>query len=307
MQFGQLRRREFIILLGGAVARPLDTRAQPARLPTVGFLGNDATAWSPWTTAFVGRLRELGWIEGRTIAIEYRWSQARPERYAEFADELVRLPVNVIFTFGPAVTTVKQTTATIPIVFALATDPVAGGLVASLARPGGNVTGLSHQANDLAGKCLEVLRQVAPRLRRLAIIANVGYPQSVLEMGEVGTTARTFGLEVLPLEIRRAEDIAPALEPFKAPEGAQANALYVVGDALTAANRTRIITLALGARLPTIFNNRDHVRPELSCPTDQATRPCSVEPPSWSTRFCAEQSRPISRSSSRPSSNWCST
>ena len=113
---------------------------------------------------------------------------------------------------------------------------------------------------NLAGKCLEFLRQVAPRLHRLAIIGNVGYPQSVLEMSEVGATARTLGLEVLPLKIRRAEDIAPALEALKAQTDAQADALYVVGDALTAANRTRIITLALGARLPTIFNNRDHVQ-----------------------------------------------
>jgi putative ABC transport system substrate-binding protein len=256
-----VKRRNFITLIGGAAAWSLDARAQQAgKLPTIGFLGNDATAWSPWTAAFVERLRELGWIEDRTIAIEYRWSEARPERYAEIAAEFVNRPVNVIFTFGPAVATVKQTTAVIPIVFVLATDPVAGGLVASLARPGGNVTRLSHQANDLAGKCLEVLRQVDPRLRRLAIIANVGYPQSFLEMGEVEATARTFGLEILPLKVRRAEDIAPALEALKAPADAQADALYVVGDALTAANRTRIITLALAAGLPTIFNNRDHVQ-----------------------------------------------
>jgi putative ABC transport system substrate-binding protein len=185
MQLGQLRRRDLIItVLGGAAAWPLTARTQQsAKLPSIGFLGNDATAWAPWTAAFDERLRELGWIEGRTVTIEYRWSQARPERYAEIAAEFARLPVNIIFTFGPAVATVRQTTAGIPIVFALATDPVAGGLVASLARPGANVTGLSHEANDLAGKCLEVLRQVAPRLRRLAIIANVGYPQSVLEMG----------------------------------------------------------------------------------------------------------------------------
>ena len=225
-------------------------------MPTIGFLGSDASAWSPWTAAFVERLRELGWIEGRTIAIEYRWSEGRPERVAEIAAEFVRLKVDVIVTNGDAAPTVKQATAVIPIVFALAIDPVGGGLVASLARPGGNVTGLSIQQTDLAGKRLELLREVVPRLRRLAIMVNVGFPQAVLEMGEVQAAARTLGLEVAPLEIRRAEDIAPAFEALKA----QADALYVVGDALVAANRTRIITLALGARLPTIFNTRDFVQ-----------------------------------------------
>jgi len=257
MQFDQLRRREFITLLGSAAAWPLTARAQQAgKVPTIGFLGADAAGWRPWTDAFVGQLRKLGWIEGRTIAIEYRWSQARPERVAEIAAEFVRLKVDVIVTSGTAVPTVKQATAVIPIVFAIAIDPVGGGLIASLARPGGNVTGLSVQQADIAGKRLELLREVVPRLRRLAIMVDVGFAQGVLEMGEVKATARTLGLEVTPLEIRRAEDIAPAFEALKA----QADALYVVTAALIAANRTRILTFALSARLPTIFNNRDHVQ-----------------------------------------------
>ena len=134
-------------------------------------------------------------------------------------------------------------------------DPVGGDLIASLARPGGNVTGLTTQASDLAGKRLELLREVLPRLRRLAIMGNVGFPQAVLEMGEVQAMARTLGIEVTPLEIRRAEDIAPAFETLKA----QADALYVVGDALINANRTRIMTLSLTARLPTIFNARSFI------------------------------------------------
>jgi putative tryptophan/tyrosine transport system substrate-binding protein len=204
-----------------------------------------------------GRITDdLGWIEGRTIAIKYRWSQARPERAAEIAAEFVRLKVDVIVTSGTAVPTVKQATAVIPIVFAIATDPVGGGLIASLARPGGNVTGLSVQQTDIAGKRLELLREVVPRLRRLAIMVDVGFAQGVLEMGEVKATARTLGLEVMPLEIRRAEDIAPAFEALKA----QADAVYVVVNALVTTNRTRIITLALGARLPTIFNTRDFVQ-----------------------------------------------
>ena len=257
MQFDRLKRREFITLLGGAAVWPLAARAQQAgKLPTIGFLGADAAAFSPWTAAFVARMRELGWIEGRTIAIEYRWSEGRPERYAEIAAEFVRLKVDVIVTVGSAVSTVKQATAVIPIVFAIATDPVGSGLVASLAKPGGNVTGLSLQAAELTGKRLEFLREVVPRFRRLAIMANVGSPQSMLEMGETQAAARTLGLEVAPLEIRRAQDIAPAFEALKA----QADALYVAGDQLVAANRTRILTFALGARLPTIFGARAYVQ-----------------------------------------------
>jgi len=254
-----IRRREFLLFGGSAAATwwPLAARAQQAgKPPTIGFLGTDASLWKPWTAAFVERLRELGWIDSRTIAIEYRWSEGRSERYAEIAAEFVRLKINVIVTAGPAVVTLKQATAVIPIVFAVAIDPVGGGLVASLARPGGNVTGLSLQGSDLAGKRLELLREVVPRLRRLAIIANVGYSDAVLEMGEVDAAARAFGLEVAPLEIRRGEDIAPAFEALKT----QADALYVVVDNLVAANRTRIITFALGARLPTIFNTRVHVQ-----------------------------------------------
>jgi putative tryptophan/tyrosine transport system substrate-binding protein len=252
-----VKRREFITLLGSAATWPLAAHAQqPAKLPTIGLLGPDAAGWRPWTDAFVGQLRKLGWIEGRTIAIEYRWSQARPERAAEIAAEFVRLKVDVIVTGGTTVSTVMQATADIPIIFAIAIDPVGGGLVASLARPGGNVTGLSVQQTDLVGKRLELLREVVPHLRRLAILFDVGYPSAVLEVGEVKATARTLGLEVTPLEIRRAEDITTAFEALKAP----ADALYVVVDALVIANRTRLITLALGARLPTIFNIRELVQ-----------------------------------------------
>jgi ABC-type uncharacterized transport system substrate-binding protein len=253
-----VKRREFITLFGGAAAAwPLAARAQQAKLPTVGFVGSNASAWSPWTADFVQRLRELGWIEGRTIAIEYRWSEGRPERNVEIAAEFVRLKVDVIVTNNFALPTLMQATEVIPIVFALANDPVGGGWVESLARPGRrNVTGLSMQSTDLASKRVELLREVLPRLRRLAAIGNVGNPQSVLEMGEVQAVARGLGIEIAPLEIRRAEDIAPAFEAFKA----QADALYVVGDALINANRTPIMTLSLSARLPTIFNARAFVQ-----------------------------------------------
>ena len=251
-------RRQFISVFGGGmVARPLAVFAQQAgKLPNIGFLGPNASLWSPWTAAFVERLRQLGWIEGRTVTIEYRWSEGRPERVAEAAAEFVRLKVDVIVATGSAVPALKQATSIIPIVFAMSIDPVGGGLVASLARPGGNVTGLSIQENDSAGKRLELLRKVVPGLRRLAIMLDVGYPEAVLEMQGVQAAGQTLGVEVAPLEIRKAEDIAPAIETLKA----QADALYVAADALVSANRTRIITLALSARLPTIFTNRDYVQ-----------------------------------------------
>ena len=253
-----MRRRDFIALLGTvAAAWPLGARAQqPGRRPTIGFLGPaSASAWSQWTAAFVQRLRELGWVEGRTVAIEYRWAEARGERYAEIAAEFVRLKVDIIVTGGGALFAAKQATSVIPIVFALAPDPVANGLVASLARPGGNITGLSAQRTDTAGKRLEILREVVPGLRRLAILANIGDPATEREMGEVETAARTLGLEVAKLQIRRAEDIAPA---FAALNGG-ADALYVCGESLANTNRVRINTLALGARLPTISILRESV------------------------------------------------
>jgi len=251
-----MRRREFITLLGGAAAWPLATSAQqPAKLPTIGFLGgNTPSAQKQWTDAFVERLRELGWIEGRTVAIEYRWAEGRSERFAEIAAEFVRLKVDVIVTAGAAVAAAKQATSVIPIVFAVASGPVGSGLVASLARPGGNVTGLSLQFTDLAGKRVELLREVVPGLRRLAIMANVGYAAAVLEMGEVQATARMLGLEATTLEIRRAADIAPAFEALKG----RADALYVCGDPLATTNRVRINTLALGARLPTMLPVREY-------------------------------------------------
>jgi len=253
-----MRRREFITLFGSAaISWPLAAQAQQAgKLPTIGFLGADASAFIPWTAAFVQRLGELGWIDGHTVAIEYRWSEGRPERAAEIAAEFVRLKVDVIVTYGTAVPFVKQATTVIPVVFTIANDPVGGGLVASLARPGGNITGLSMQSTDLAGKRFELLREVVPGLRRLAIMVHVGSPQAVLEMSEVQAAARALGLEVAPLEIQRAEDIADASAALTA----KADALYVVADALFAANRTRIITLALGARLPTTLPTRDYVQ-----------------------------------------------
>jgi len=253
-----MKRREFIMLLGGGAAGwPLGARAQPlGKVPTIGFLGPTTPwAWSGWVAAFVLRLRELGWIEGRTVAIEYRWAEGRSERYTEIAAEFARLKVDVIVTAGAAVVAAKQATSLIPIVFAVAVDPVATGLVASLAQPGGNVTGLSNQGTDLATKKLELLREAVPSLRRVAIMANRGYPAAMLEMSEVQATARTLGLDVTTLEILQAEDIVSALEAIKG----RAEALYVVSEPLVSTNRIRINTVALAARLPTMHSVREYV------------------------------------------------
>ena len=254
-----MRRREFITLLGSAAAAwPLAARAQKARnVPTIGFLGSlSRSAQSTWTAAFVQRMQEHGWIEDRTMVIEYRWAEGRAERFPEFAAEFVRLKVDVIVTAGTdAVIAAKKTTSVIPIVFGTAGDPVANGLVASLARPGGNVTGLSNQSADIAGKRLDLLRAVVPNLHRLAIMANIASSIGVLEMREVQAAAQTLGLEVTTVEIRRAEDIAPAIETLKG----GADALYVVTEPLANTNRIQINTLALAARLPTLHGQKPYV------------------------------------------------
>src|SRR5215470_14349530 len=201
-----IRRRQFVALLGGAAAWPLAARAQQGKRPTIGFLGSNASVWAPYIAAFVERLRTLGWIEGRTIAIEYRWHEGRPERVAEVAAEFVGLKVDLIVTNEASVATFKQATSIIPIVFVLGIDPVGAGVVASLARPGGNVTGLSMQGAETGGKRLELLRELIPQLRRLAVIVPVDSRGAMLEMAEVQAAARGLGLDVATLEIRRAED-----------------------------------------------------------------------------------------------------
>jgi putative tryptophan/tyrosine transport system substrate-binding protein len=251
-------RRELLVALGGAAAAwPLAARAQQAaKLPTIGFLGADASNWSLWTAAFAARLRELGWSEGRTIAIEYRWSEGRAQSAAEIAAEFVRLKAAVIVTNYSGAFAAKQATSVIPIIFVLGNDPVGSGLVASLARPGGNITGLSVQAADVAGKRLELLRETVPRLRRLAVMAHAGFPDAALEIGHVEAAAHAQGIEVAPLQIRRAQDIVTAFESLNP----QADALYVVQDAVVVANRTAIVAFALTRRLPTIFSAREFVQ-----------------------------------------------
>jgi putative ABC transport system substrate-binding protein len=249
-----MRRREFITLLGGAAAGwPLAARAQRGgKLPTIGLLGGSSADTAPENrAAFVRRLQELGWIEGRTVAIEYRYAEGRPERFSEIAAEFVRLKVDVIVTAGTMALAAKEVTSVIPIVFPISPDPVGVGLVASLARPGGNVTGLSTQDLDLVRKRIELSREIIPGLRRLAILGNVG--ERAREMSEAQTAAAKLGLEMVTSGVRRSEDIAPALEAIKG----RADALYVCSGPFQARNQLYINTQALASRLPTILGDRE--------------------------------------------------
>ena len=230
---------------------------QKAKQPLIGVLGvATALAWKPSIAAFVQRLSDLGWVEGRNVNIEYRWAEGDSERFAELAASLVHLNVDVIVTAGGAVVPAKQATAAIPIIFAVASDPIGTGLVASLAHPGGNVTGLSVQAPDLAGKRVELLRELVPAFRRLAIMANQGYAAAAREMSEVQAAARTLDLETKLFEIHQSNDISAVIEALKG----NTDALYVCIDPLTDTNQIMIAKSATAARIPTMPGFRDGVR-----------------------------------------------
>ena len=254
------RRREFIALLGSAAAAwPLVARAQRADgVRRVGLLLAIANGpvGQAYARVFEQQLQRQGWTVGRNLAIEVRWGEGQVEHFAEIVAEFVGLKVDVIVTNGtPAALLAKQATSVIPVVFTQSGDPIGTGLITSLARPRGNLTGLSNQNRDAAGKRVEFLREMDPGLRRLAILANVDNPSVVLKRAEVEQAARKLGLDVTELEIQREEEIAPALSSLIGP----GLALYVLGDSVTRINARRINTLALAARLPTMHEARDQV------------------------------------------------
>jgi len=253
-----MRRRDFIAGGSAAVVLSAPARAeQSTKRPTIGFLGAASPELAgPWVAAFVKRLGELGWTEGFNVAIEYHWAEARTERYSEIATELANRKVDVIVTWASApVLAAKRATTTIPIVFAAQMDPVGAGVVASLARPGGNVTGMSIQQTDTAGKRIELLREALPRLARLAVMANSSAPGAMIEMREVATTARTLGLEVIPIEVSQAGEVFSSIESIRD----RADALYVATDPLIFSNRIAINEMAQRQRTPTIYGSREYV------------------------------------------------
>jgi putative ABC transport system substrate-binding protein len=250
-----MRRRDFLAGFVGVAGSPFSARAQQTtRLPVIGFMGAATpSAWSPWTTAFVKRLDQLGWIDGKTVKIEYRWAEGSEARYAEIGAELVKLDVNVLVAVGGDAA--AKATSEIPIVVALMSDPVGTGLVSSLARPGRNITGMSIQSTDLAGKRIELLREALPALRRFAILAYVDYAGTMLDVAAVHAVSKSIGLEVVTLPIHRASDIEPvfvSLDP-------QLQAMYVPPNILVNTNRVFINKLAQRQRLPTMHGFREYV------------------------------------------------
>jgi putative ABC transport system substrate-binding protein len=251
-----MRRREFLIG-GAAVAWPVGVRAQPGNLPRIGFLGaSTSTAATEWKAAFAKRLGELGWIDGRTVLVEYRWAEGLTDRFDEIAAEFVRLKVNAIVTWGTATAVAaKRATTAIPIIFTIVGDPVGSGLVEGLARPGGNATGLSTQHADTAGKRLSLLSEIVPGLRRVAVMANAGNSGALLELQEALKAAPTLGLEIVQVKVRNGGDIPSSVKAL----WGKAEALYVTADALFNTNRDVINALALEGRLPTMHGVRELV------------------------------------------------
>ena len=250
-----MRRREFTIFLGGFAAWPFDSRAQPIKSATIGFLGaNTAAAQKRSTAALLLRLRELGWVEGRNLAVEYRWAEGRYDRSPALVAELVERKVDVIVTHALAnVVAAKKATADMPIVFAAVGDPVRVGLVASLARPGGNITGLSLQSVDVVRKRLELLRELLPATVKVAVVGSGLSPTIVHERQEIQDAARLLGVEILIPEIGAEMGLAAALAALPG----KVDALFVQTDPMTYTHRSDIKTFAQKARLPAIFGVRE--------------------------------------------------
>ncbi len=254
-----MRRRDFVALLGGAaaVAWPLAARTQPtAKLPTIGFLGTAAaSAWAPWTAAFVQRLRELGWIEGHTVAIQYRWAEGRAERWAEFAAEFVRLKVDVIVSGGNAAVAAKQASTVVPIVFTGVADPIGAGFVTGLARPGGNITGFLLFESSITGKWLGMLKEIAPDLSRAALVTNPkSAPYYEFYLRAAQAAASSLGIELVLVVIDNTPtEIEQAIAAFaRVPNGG----LVLPPDTNTNLHRDLIIRLAARHRLPAVYSDR---------------------------------------------------
>jgi putative ABC transport system substrate-binding protein len=255
-----VRRREFITLLGGAAGWPLIARAQqPGKVPRIGvLLAGTPASFSLRARALREGLQDLGYVEGKTIAIEWKWGHDRVEELPQLAAELVRLKVDVMVTAGtPAAKALKGATRTIPIIMAIIGDPVAAGLVESLARPGGNATGLSIVAPELSGKRLQLLKEIVPGVSAVAVISNAANPQSQIELREMQVAAQTLDLQLHPIQVSADTSSDNAFEKLsKEP----IQALIVLTDAILYSQRSRIVALAAGKRLPAMYFFRDFVQ-----------------------------------------------
>jgi ABC-type uncharacterized transport system substrate-binding protein len=256
-----MKRRSFITLLGGAAAAwPLVARAQQsvAKVPRIGFLGNStAELEANLIGPFRDGLRALGYEEGRNIVIEYRWAEGKYERFPALTAELIALKVDAIVTAGtPASLALKNATTTIPLVMVAVGDPVATGLVASLARPGGNITGLTSISSEMEGKRLELLREVVPKVSHIAVLWNAASPIQVIEEGEVRAAAGVLGIKMLSLGVRTREEIDDALATIIRE---RPDALLVLADRLFLHHRTRIMDFAAQERLPGVHAYRELV------------------------------------------------
>jgi putative ABC transport system substrate-binding protein len=254
-----MKRRTFITLLGGATAWPLAARAQQVgKLYRIGFLGNSTAALEAnLVEPFRDGLRNLGYLEGRNIVIEYRWAEGKYERFPALTAELIALKVDVIVTAGtPASLSVKQAATSTPLVMVAVGDPVATGLVASLGRPGGNITGLTSIASEMEGKRLELLREAVPKLSHIAVLWNAASPIQVIEERETRAAAEVLGMKMLSLGVRTREEIEDALTTIVRE---RPGALIVLADRLFLHHRTRIMDFAAQHRLPGVHAYRELV------------------------------------------------
>jgi putative tryptophan/tyrosine transport system substrate-binding protein len=252
-----MRRREFVAAFGGLATLPLAARAQPGKVYSIAFLTAGASAaGTPALPAFVEALRQLGWIEGKNIILEYRYGENRLERLPDLAAELARLRGVIVAAGTLAPIAAKRATTAIPIVMTSAGDPLGSGLVASLARPGGNVTGLSLMSSDLAGKRLELLKDLLPRMSRVAVLWDAANPYPAQVFRETESAAGILGLEVQSLEVRGPDDFDSV---FEAARSKNPDALITVEDPLTVGHRKQIADFTAGNRLPAIYGLREFV------------------------------------------------
>jgi putative tryptophan/tyrosine transport system substrate-binding protein len=231
---------------------------QPTKIPRIGYLSSTSPSTiSARVEAFRQGLRELGYVEGKSIVIEYRYAEGKLDRLSALAAELVGLKVDVIVSAGPSPTrSAKQATATIPIVMGFADDPVGSGFAASLARPGGNITGLSTLASEISGKQLELLREIVPKLSRVAVLGSASQPGHPQALREINVAADAFGVQVQYLEVRGPKDIETS---FRAANKERANAVLVISTPILASQRRQVADLAVKSRLPTIYNRPEFV------------------------------------------------